>query len=202
MDNQLRSEVEGAFIRSRIKYLKDGEKPSAFFFRQESRRSSKKIIQSVRNDSGDIVTSDNDISYVFHNFYSNLFSREHHVNHNLQNDFIQCLKQIVDPIIDREDLDRPITLEEVIAALVSASNNKSPEINDIPYEFYRKFFNVIDNDLTNVYNKIFPVGALSVSQRTALISLIPQKGDLENPKNWRPVSLFNTDYKLLTSLAG
>ncbi|KAJ8019526.1 hypothetical protein HOLleu_41159 [Holothuria leucospilota] len=192
MDNQLRSEVEGAFIRSLIKYLEDGEKPSAFFFRQESRRASKKIIKSVRNDSGDIVTNDNDISYVFHNFYSNLFSRELHVNHNLQNDFIKCLKQTVDPI-DKDDLDRPITLEEVNAALVSTSNNKSPGIDGIPYEFYRKFFNVIGNDLTNVYNKIFSVGTLSVSQRTAVISLIPKKGDLENPKNWRPISLLNTD---------
>ncbi|KAJ8019501.1 hypothetical protein HOLleu_41125 [Holothuria leucospilota] len=150
MDNQLRSEVEGAFIRSRIKYLEDGEKPSAFFFRQESRRASKKIIQSVRNDSDDIVTNDNDNSYVFHNFYSNIFSREHHVNHNLQTGFIKCLKQTVDPI-DKENLDRPIALEEVNAALVSASNNKSPGIDGIPYEFYRKFFNVIGNDMANIH---------------------------------------------------
>ncbi|KAJ8034819.1 hypothetical protein HOLleu_21821 [Holothuria leucospilota] len=169
IDNLLRSEVEGAFIRSRVKYLEDGEKPSSFFFKQESRKASQKIIHSVRNNSGDIVTDDNDIACVFHNFYSNLFSREDNVDHNMQNEFIKFLSVTVDPS-DKMNLDGPISLEEVKAALMNMSNNKSPGLDGIPYELYRKFFDIMGNDLTDVYNGIF-LRALFLSHNALLLFL-------------------------------
>ncbi|KAJ8018623.1 hypothetical protein HOLleu_43296 [Holothuria leucospilota] len=169
IDNLLRSEVEGALIRSRVKYLEDGEKPSSFFFKQESRKASQKIIHSVRNNSGDIVTDDNDIACVFHNFYSNLFSREDNVDHNMQNEFIKFLSVTVDPS-DKMNLDGPISLEEVKAALMNMSNNKSPGLDGIPYELYRKFFDIMGNDLTDVYNGIF-LRALFLSHNALLLFL-------------------------------
>ena len=40
-------------------------------------------------------------------------------------------------------------------------------------------------------------GELSISQRQGIISLIPKKEkDLLSLKNWRPISLLNTDYKI------
>ena len=159
----------------------------------------KKNIDSIRSNSGDIVSDDNGIASVFCNFYSNLFSSDDNVNSNLQNDLINCLCSTVDAN-DKEDLNRDISLEEVRTALISAANNKSPGIDGIPYEFYRKFFDVIGTDLIDVYNCIFAEGILSDSQRTAVISLIPKKGDLLNANNWRPISLLNTDYKLLAKV--
>ena len=43
--------------------------------------------------------------------------------------------------------------------------------------------------------------SLSIGQKQAIISLIPKSGkDLTNIKNWRPISLLNTDYKILTKI--
>ena len=186
IDHLLSSEVEGAFIRSRARYLEEDEKPSAFFFRQESRRAKQKVIRSMRNNSGDIVTEDEDILDLFHKFYSNLFAHEDHVDVNLQSNCINCLRSTVDPT-DKFDLDRPISFEEVKFALSKTANNKSPGVDGIPYELYRCFIDVMGNDLVEVYNDLFLKGALSVSQRTAVISLIPKKGDLLSPSHWRPI---------------
>ena len=42
-------------------------------------------------------------------------------------------------------------------------------------------------------------GELSICQRQGIISLIPKKDkDLLSLKNWRPISLLNTDYKIAT----
>ncbi len=41
---------------------------------------------------------------------------------------------------------------------------------------------------------------LPLSCRRAVLTLLPKKGDLQFIKNWRPVSLLCTDYKLLSKV--
>ena len=47
---------------------------------------------------------------------------------------------------------------------------------------------------------LFEGKKLSLLQRKAVLTLIPKKGDLLNSANWRPISLLNTDYKILTKV--
>lgn len=42
--------------------------------------------------------------------------------------------------------------------------------------------------------------SLPLSCRRAVLTLLPKKGDLQFIKNWRPVSLLCTDYKLLSKV--
>ncbi|KAI3370929.1 hypothetical protein L3Q82_023482, partial [Scortum barcoo] len=42
--------------------------------------------------------------------------------------------------------------------------------------------------------------SLPRSSRRAVLTLLPKKGDLQDIKNWRPVSLLCTDYKLLSKV--
>lgn len=43
-------------------------------------------------------------------------------------------------------------------------------------------------------------GLLSLSCRRAILTLLPKKGNLNDIKNWRPVSLLCSDYKLLSKV--
>ena len=63
-------------------------------------------------------------------------------------------------------------------------------------EFYVKFWPVLGPDLVHVLNSCFDSSCLSLSQRRGVISLSFKKGDRLDPKNWRPISLLNVDYKL------
>ncbi len=47
-------------------------------------------------------------------------------------------------------------------------------------------------------NESLAEGRLPLSCRRAVLTLLPKKGDLTDIKNWRPVSLLCTDYKLLS----
>ena len=52
--------------------------------------------------------------------------------------------------------------------------------------------------LCDCYKYIETVGKMSITQRHGIIILIPKKDkDRELLKNWRPLSLLNTDYKIL-----
>ena len=92
-------------------------------------------------------------------------------------------------------------MEELKDALASFADNKSPGEDGFTKEFYQTFFELIEKDLLNSYNDSFHKGSLSISQKRGSITLIP-KGDvnLTDLKNWRPITLLNVDYKLLSKV--
>ena len=47
-----------------------------------------------------------------------------------------------------------------------------------------------------VFNFCYLSGSLSRTQRRGLIALSFKKGDRLDPRNWRPISLLNVDYKI------
>ena len=71
----------------------------------------------------------------------------------------------------------------------------------IPILTILAFFDLLCKDLLNSYNEAFCKGSLSVSQKRGTITLTP-KGDenLTELKNWRPISLLNIDYKILSKV--
>ena len=66
-------------------------------------------------------------------------------------------------------------------------------------EFYEYFWNVIKDPLMNSIKEARKNKKLSISQRQAVIKLIEKKDrDKRYIKNWRPISLLNVDYKIMS----
>ena len=68
----------------------------------------------------------------------------------------------------------------------------------LPMELYLKFWDVLGKDLVAVLSSCFDSGCLSLSQCRGVISLSFKKGDCLDPRNWRPITLLNVDYKIAT----
>ncbi|CAM2105264.1 unnamed protein product [Caretta caretta] len=75
--------------------------------------------------------------------------------------------------------------------------NKSPGMDGLTVEFYRVFWDVLGPDLVTVWAESLHSGILPLSCRRAVLALLPKKGDLRDLRNWRPVSLLGTDYKIV-----
>ena len=83
--------------------------------------------------------------------------------------------------------------------LKSMVPDKSPGSDGLPCEFYKVFWNDVAEILVNSFNYSYEIRKLSISQRRGIIKLIPKKdANLNSIKNWRPLTLFNCDYKIAT----
>lgn len=74
---------------------------------------------------------------------------------------------------------------------------KSPGLDGLPSEFYQCFWDVIGPFFYKALKEIFQRGEMSYSQRLSVILLIYKKGEKDSLKNYRPISLTNTDYKII-----
>ena len=92
-----------------------------------------------------------------------------------------------------------MSIDECEIALKTMENNKTFGTDGLTPEFYRFFWNLLGSFMVNSFNYAFRNGALSISQRQGIISLIPKKKkNTEYLKNWRPVSSLNVDYTIAT----
>ena len=126
-------EAEGAWIRSRVRDLDEGEKPSKFFHQLETSRARKKLISSVRGPGGNVIDSTEGIAKVYRNFFLDLFTEEP-VEDDLQSPFLSSLSARVDEE-SRVDLESPLGLPELDAALRSMANGRTPGSDGLPKEF-------------------------------------------------------------------
>ena len=101
--------------------------------------------------------------------------------------------------LDKAIFENPLEKKDYTAALKKLANDKSPGSDGLTSNFYKFFWSDISDLLIDSYNYTFRFKELTQEQKIAIINLIPQKDkDLRFLKNWRPVSLLNTDYKILT----
>jgi hypothetical protein len=78
------------------------------------------------------------------------------------------------------------------------SNGKSPGADGLTVKLYAKFWLHLVDDLHKSIIHGLKKGKLSVSQRRSVIRLIAKKGkDQAGIKGWRPISLLDTDTKIL-----
>ena len=197
-----REKAQGAMIRSRAKFIEDGEKCTKFFLNLEKKNHELKNIRCLLCEDDSILTEPEAILEKQKEYYENLYtepSESASIEPNayfLDNANIQQLDDT-----SKLDCEKDITLEECSMALKSMANNKTPGADGFPTEFYKFFWQDIKNIVFSTYKYAFLNDKLSVEQRRGVLTLIPKKdSDLRMLKSWRPLTLLNTDYKILTKV--
>ena len=97
-------------------------------------------------------------------------------------------------------LDKEITLTELKDAVYSQNNNKSSGLDNIIAEIYKATFPHISQFLLKLYNHIFTTGEYPQSFGEGIIVPIFKGGDIEEPKNYRGVTLINILSKIYSQI--
>ena len=200
LENQLNSmiteEIKGAALRSKVQWLEEGEKSSKFFLNLEKSRQEKKVMKSLFREDGALMHDQKDISEEQIRFYGHLYKAGNPDN-SAQSMLIGNITRGLSDF-HRQACDADITLQELQAALFAMGSHKSPGLDGLTPEFYKAFWAELGDIIVMLAQNSIDNDKLPQSMRTGLITLIPKKGDLRHLTNWRPISLLNIDYKIIT----
>ena len=155
-------------------------------------------IDEVLLEDGTPSQTQEDIVATHLAFQSNLYSQK-----RIQESAKQTLLDTIKTKVTEEDttkLNQPISKEEILMAIKSLGKNKATGTDGLSAEFYQFFADSLADFYHIVLEACYELRDLPASTREALICLLFKKGDKRLPKNWRPISLLNTDYKILAKI--
>jgi hypothetical protein len=101
---------------------------------------------------------------------------------------------------ERMALDRAVTMDELDEAVRDVNINSAPGIDGVSNRFIRKFWHFFRVPLFKYTQECLRTGVMTETFNTALIKLIPKKGDCTMIKNWRPISLLSCFYKIVSKV--
>ena len=191
----LDKQLEGVKLRSRAKHVYNLEKPSRYFIKQEKDHHNKKLIKQL-NINGNIINDTPGIITHTTEFYKSLLSEED-IDISLIDYFCSSLPKLSD---DSSELcNGPITKEEILFSLSKMKSGRCPGSDGLPKEFYDNYIHLFIDQLVEIFNMSYDQNILPSSQRSGIITLLckdTSKSDFLS--QWRPISLLNVDYKLLS----
>ena len=182
-------------------YFEEGEKTGHMLSMVARSQQPSQVVHSIITSTQLTVTDTPSILKEFYSFYKDLYSSK--VIYPVE-DLTRFLESITLPQLeemDREHLNAPLTLEEFQVALATFPNSKAPGSDGLPIELYKKFGGVLLPELLHMLKNAFDTDSLPGSMYEAVVVVILKPGkELNNPDSYRPISLLNTDLKLLTKV--
>lgn len=189
----------GAIIRSKAKYVVEGERSTKFFFNLEKNRQRADLMKEVLDKNGEIKRGTEEILTTVKDFYKDLFERQG-IDKEEEGFFLNQIKLKVS-VEDKFICDAEIMEEEIDNAIRQLTIGKSPGIDGLTNEFYKNFRGKIVPILKEVYDEIFKKEELSERMKIGMIKMIYKKrGNPSDLKNHRPLTMLNTDFKVLAKV--
>ena len=177
--NEMYNEIaKGAQIRSKSKWIEEGEKNTKCFLGLEKKQQTNNTIFEIKTN-GKTSSYNSEILQEMCNFYENLYTSKSTNDEKNANyiEKVDCPKLNTQ---DKEFCDKLPTLDECKDAVLNMKNNKSPGLDGLPSEFYKCFWNLIGPLFYEVLLTVFDNKELSFSQRLSLITVLFKKGDKNN----------------------
>ena len=189
--------LKGAMVRSKAKWVDEGEKPTKYFCNLEKRNFTNKIIQRVEKDNGKVITTQHEILEEICKYYEYLYENKTLLgNREWEKDelFENVPKLTLEENIN---LEGEITYQEATNTIKKMKNNTSPGSDGFTTEFYKFFWKDLGIFVIRALNCGFKKGELSSTQKQGIITCLPKPDKPKQfLKNWRPITLLNTVYKI------
>lgn len=192
------TKVRTSLLKARQRFFESGDKAGKLLTHQGRVEATSRLIRAVKLNTSNISTDPQIINDTFSEYYTSLYMSDNPCPPN------DILDNIVFPQVSEDEakmLGAPITTAEVLNAVKSLQSGKSPGPDGFTAEYYKCFANLLVPYLTDMYNEARTSGHLPRTLSEASISLLLKKD--KDPLlcgSYRPISLLNVDFKILSKV--
>jgi ribonuclease HI/exonuclease III/chemotaxis regulatin CheY-phosphate phosphatase CheZ len=192
------------------RFDKEGEKGTKYYFALNKGKLPQQVMVALRDAQGSLLTETKKMSEIASNYHRELQSAPKWTHEReIAMEKMEATIQVKLKPEDKIKFSNQVTEVEVREAIAQSKNGTSPGIDGITYEFYKSWpepKSGVTNEnepnittiLTKVYNDIETYGIDVDAFTLGVMFLLYKKKDKDRIENYRPLTLLNTDYKLLT----
>jgi ribonuclease HI len=182
--------------RSRASWLQEGDRNTRFFHSRASQRRRRNTIVGLSDDNGSWCDQPNQVVGIALDYFQNLF-------HTMgPTDVDRVLDHI--PHVITEDmhsiLSKEYSASEVERAIMQMGPRTAPGPDGMPPLFYQSFWPLIGNDVTAAVLSSLNSGSILQAINHTYITLIPKVKSPTRITEFRPISLCNVIYKILSKV--
>lgn len=181
--------------RSSLNWLLKGDNNTDFFHRIANGKKRKNTIFCLQNENEQIEGDEKILEHATQ-YYKDLFGPSD--SPNIQMDpGCWAPEETVDNH-ENEQLIRAFSEEEVKAVIMSMEKNTAPGPDHIPIEFFQACWNIIKEDIMNLFTEFYDQNLDMERLNYGQITLIPKTGDANRIQQYRPICLLDVVYKIIT----
>ncbi|KAK4515207.1 uncharacterized protein ATC70_002817 [Mucor velutinosus] len=199
---QLQHSIAGIEILKAAKFWREHDENSAGFLkRQALTRKNQRSITELRDPTTDKLCRDQyGIAAIATDFYSTLFTPDPTDSVALSTLIRSIPGHLKIQGEQQESLILPIDIEDLLEDSKKTRRLSSPGPDGLPYEILYLVlkFPLLHALIETIYNEALQKGKFPKSWNETIMCLLYKKGDPAQMKNYRPLSLANSDYKLFT----
>jgi len=180
--------------RSRVSWLQEGDRNTKFFQQKAIWGSRKNKIRKLKASNGQWCDNPNQLAAMATDFFRALYTKDA----NVEPDHLVSMldTRVTDEMND--DLCREFTDQEISDALFQIEPLKAPGPDGLPARFFQHNWGLLKEDIIAAVKRFFVDGAMSTEVNDTMIVLIPKIPHPESLSDFRPISLCNVLYKVVS----
>ena len=182
----------------KLKWVEEGEKSNKYFLNLTKSKANNARIKKLTKEEGTAITNKEAIAKEIQNFYKKLYEETDEISQTKLETFLSYLKPLEQEHI--EYLNQVPTKTELMSVLRSCPDS-APGPDGITYSIYKIHWHQAQKLILENWTNLLKTQKVPPSWKSNTLTLLKkQNKDANKLQNWRPITLSNCDFKLMTKL--
>ncbi|XP_075092306.1 uncharacterized protein LOC107821421 [Nicotiana tabacum] len=191
---QLKNEEIAWRQKSRALWLKEGDRNTKFFHRTANARKRNNNIDQIMIRH-EVIEDPERIENEIIEFYKELYTEPEQWRPTVNFENTTSISES-----ERESLQSNFEEQEVLSSLKMCASDKAPGPDGYTMGFFRKCWDILKEDIMAAFNNFHSQEMFEKSFNATYIALIPKKTGAKELRDFRPISLIGSFYKLLSKV--
>eukprot|EP00253_Pinus_taeda_P007421 PITA_07421 len=185
--------------KSRINWLREGERNTKFFHQAMIQNRQRNQIFSIKTAEGERVVEQEGIERVLVEYHKGILTET-------QEDRGEAIEHICKEIpklitaAQNKALMRAATMEEVEEVVMNMKKGKAPGPDGFTVEFYQAGWHFLGQEILEVVEESRLKQKIWPGINSTFLTLIPKSNSFEEAQGFRPIALCNVIYKIIATL--